>query len=126
MTDPIDKPHQSHIKWPIAKLTDVNNLQQSALSFQQAAVEAEQARLQLEETTAHSSPVLPSSGPPATSSHATSPVMTECSSEPSLDPVSAQSKWPIILGNDEDDEVSKSCRQTKDNSKTKDNSECYT
>ena len=68
MADPIDKPRQSCVKRPTAKLTDVNNLQQPALSFQQAAVEAERARLQLEEATAHPSPVLPSSSPPATSS----------------------------------------------------------
>jgi len=40
MADPIDKPHQSRVKRPATKLTDINNDQQPALSFQCAAVEA--------------------------------------------------------------------------------------
>ena len=126
MADPIDKPRQSRVKRPTAKLTDVNNLQQPALSFQRAAVEAERARLQLEEATAHPSPVLPPSSPPATSSRATSPVVIERLSEPPLDPVPARSKRPIILSDDEDDEVSESRRRTNGNPKTKGNGECYT
>ena len=80
------------------------------LSFQCAAVEAEQVCLQQEipsESQPNSS--LPPSSPPA-STRPISPVVTEHSPEP---PISAQSKWPIILSDDETDEEAKTRKRKK-------------
>jgi hypothetical protein len=68
------------------------------------------------EATVPSAQFLPPSSP-STPTYATSPVVTECSLEPPLDPVPMGSKQLIILSNDENDEASESRRR---------NSECYT
>jgi hypothetical protein len=98
MTEPVDRPRQSRIKCPTAKLTDLNNLQQPALSFQRAAVEAERVRLQQDvDPPSQPNSSLPPSSPFAASTGSTrptSPIVTERSSE---QPASAGGKRPFVL-----------------------------
>jgi len=114
MTDPIDRPCPSRVKRPTAKLADVNNLQQPALSFQHVAVEAE--RLWLQQDTEIALPPnssLPPSSPSATSTCPTSPVATGHSSEPSINTVPLRSKRLIVLSDDENDKEIRSHKRSK-------------
>ena len=114
MTDPIDRPRPSRVKCPTAKLADVNNLQQPALSFQRVAVEAERLRLQQDaEIALPPNSSLPPSSPSATSTRPTSPVATGHSSEPSINTVPLGSKRSIVLSDDENDEEIRSHKRSK-------------
>jgi hypothetical protein len=114
MTEPVDRPRQSRIKRPTAKLTDLNNLQQPALSFQRAAVEAERVRLQQDvDPPSQPNSSLPPSSPFAASTGSTrptSPIVTERSSE---QPASAGGKRPFVLSDDEFDDRTKRCKRGK-------------
>ena len=125
MADPIDRPRPFCVSRPTAKLMDVNNLQPPALSFQRAAVEAE--RLHLIDTelpsASHTNTSLPQLSSSASSTCPTPPITTVFSSEQSE---SVESKELIVLSDDEDNEISKTCKRTKGNHMAKDHSECLT
>ena len=114
MTDPIDRPRPSRVKCPTAKLANVNNLQQPALSFQRVAVEAERLQLQQDaEIALPPNSSLPPSSPSATSTRPTSLVATGHSSEPSIHTVPLGSKQSIVLSDDENDGEIKSHKRSK-------------